>query len=126
MPPKTSKICKNVKPEGGWFWERNDPTFGASNRWIGDKVIQPLDNDLKETKLSSKIAGPVGGLFGGPAGAIVGNLASAGLTKAGYGCKPCRPSGKCPQHGLEEEEISVSPGRDRRDGIYDVAFADTV
>ena len=99
MPPNKAKRGKKKNQEGGWFFERSDPIFGKFNRYVGDKIIKPVDNDLKETKLLSKIAGPVGGFFGGPAGAVVGNLASAGLNKAGYGRKPCRPSGKHPQHG---------------------------
>ena len=70
MPPKKSKRSK--KQVGGWFWERDDPVFGASNRWIGDKVIKPVDNFLKESKLLSKIITPIGGFLGGPGGAIAG------------------------------------------------------
>ena len=54
MPPKKIKRSKKAKQVGGWFWERNDPVFGSSNRWIGDKVIKPADNFLKESKLLSK------------------------------------------------------------------------
>ena len=97
MPPKKSKRSK--KQAGGWFWERNDPVFGASNRWIGDKVIKPVDNFLKESKLLSKIITPIGGFLGGPGGAIAGATAGVGLSKAGYGRKPCRPSAKHPQCG---------------------------
>ena len=96
MPPKKSKKCKKPKQVGGWFWERNDPVFGASNRWIGDKVIKPADNFLKDTKLLSRIVTPLGGLFGGPGGAVAGAAAGVGLNKAGYGC---RPRGKHPQYG---------------------------
>jgi hypothetical protein len=52
--PKSTR-CKQV---GGWFWERSDPIFGASNRWIGDKVIKPADKFLKDTKILSTIAAP--------------------------------------------------------------------
>ena len=96
MPPKKSKGCKKAKQVGGWFWERNDPVFGASNRWIGDKVIKPADNFLKDTKLLSRIVTPLGGLFGGPGGAVAGAAAGVGLNKAGYGY---RPRGKHPQIG---------------------------
>ena len=96
MPPKKSKRSKKPKQVGGWFWERNDPVFGASNRWIGDKVIKPADNFLKDTKLLSRIVTPLGGLFGGPGGAVAGAAAGVGLNKAGYGC---RPRGKHPQYG---------------------------
>ena len=50
MPVKKSKRGKKGKQVGGWFWERNDPIFGASNRWIGDKIISPVNNFLKEPK----------------------------------------------------------------------------
>ena len=99
MPPKKIKRSKKAKQVGGWFWERNDPVFGASNRWIGDKVIKPADNFLKESKLLSRIITPIGGFLGGPGGAIAGAAAGVGLNKAGYGCKPCRPGGKHPQYG---------------------------
>ena len=82
------------------IWERNDPVFGASNRWIGDKVIKPADIFLKESKLLSRIITPIGGFLGGPGGAIAGAAAGVGLNKAGYGCKPCRPSAKHPQYGV--------------------------
>ena len=98
MPPKKSKKCKKPKQVGGWFWERNDPVFGASNRYIGDKIIKPVDNFLKESKLLSKIITPIGGFLGGPGGAIAGATAGVGLNKAGYGRKPCRPSAKHPQY----------------------------
>ena len=96
MPPKKSKRSKKAKQVGGWFWERDDPVFGKSNRWIGDKVIKPADNFLKDTKLLSRIVTPLGGLFGGPGGAVAGAAAGVGLNKAGYGC---RPRGKHPQIG---------------------------
>ena len=99
MPPKKIKRSKKAKQVGGWFWERNDPVFGASNRWIGDKVIKPADNFLKESKLLSRIITPIGRFLGGPGGAIAGAAAGVGLNKAGYGCKPCRPGGKHPQMG---------------------------
>ena len=99
MPPKKIKRSKKAKQVGGWFWERNDPVFGASNRWIGDKVIKPADNFLKESKLLSRIITPIGGFLGGPGGAIAGAAAGVGLNKAGYGRKPCRPSAKHPQCG---------------------------
>ena len=96
MPPKKIKRSKKAKQVGGWFWERDDPVFGKSNRWIGDKVIKPVDNFLKEIKLLSKIITPIGGFLGGPGGAIAGAAAGVGLNKAGYGC---RPRGKHPQYG---------------------------
>ena len=96
MPPKKSKKCKKAKQVGGWFFERSDPIFGASNRWIGDKVFKPADNFLKESKLLSRIITPIGGFLGGPGGAIAGAAAGVGLNKAGYGC---RPRGKHPQIG---------------------------
>ena len=99
MPPKKIKRSKKAKQVGGWFWERNDHVFGASNRWIGDKVIKPADNFLKESKLLSRIITPIGGFLGGPGGAIAGAAAGVGLNKAGYGRKPCRPSAKHPQCG---------------------------
>ena len=99
MPPKKSKRCKKPKQVGGWFWERNDPVFGSSNRWIGDKVIKPADIFLKESKLLSRIITPIGGFLGGPVGAIAGATAGVGLGKAGYGYKPCRPSAKHSQNG---------------------------
>ena len=86
MPPKKSKRSK--KQVGGWFRERNDPVFGASNRWIGDKVIKPADNFLKESKLLSRIITPIGGFLGGPGGAIDGATAGVGLNKAEYDRKP--------------------------------------
>ena len=48
MPVK--KSSKKVKQTGGWFWERSDPIFGASNRWIGDKIINPTNKFLKKRK----------------------------------------------------------------------------
>ena len=48
MPVK--KSSKKVKQAGGWFWERSDPIFGASNRFIGDKIITPTNNLLKKRK----------------------------------------------------------------------------
>ena len=99
MPPKKSKRCKKVKQEGGWFFERNDPIFGKFNRYVGDKIIKPVDHFLKDTKLISRIITPVGALIGGPVGAVSGAVLGVGLNKAGYGHKPCRPSGKHPQHG---------------------------
>ena len=96
MPVK--KRSKKSKQSGGYFWERNDPIFGASNRWIGDKVITPTNNLLKKTKILSTIAGPVGSFLGGPAGAVAGAVASVGLQQLGYG-NNARPSGKAPQHG---------------------------
>ena len=88
MPIKKTKRCKRVKKcnqVGGWFWERDDPIFGASNRWIGDNVITPANNFLKKTQVLSKIAGPVGSFFGGPAGGIAGGLVGAALHSQGYG-----------------------------------------
>ena len=96
MPPKKIKRSKKAKQVGGWFWERDDPVFGKSNRWIGDKIIKPADNFLKESKLLSRIITPIGGFLGGPGGAIAGAAAGVGLNKAGYGC---RPRGKHPQIG---------------------------
>ena len=96
MPVK--KSSKKVKQAGGWFWERSDPIFGASNRFIGDKIIKPTNNLLKKTKLLSTIAGPVGSFLGGPAGAVAGAVASVGLQQLGYGIH-ARPSGKAPQYG---------------------------
>ena len=90
MPVKKTKVvkktkrCKKVKQVGGWFFERSDPIFGASNRWIGDKVITPTNKFLKDTKILSTIAGPVGGLFG-PKGTIVGTVSGAVLRHNGYG-----------------------------------------
>ena len=72
MPSKKIKRSKKAKQVGGWFWERNDPVFGASNRWIGDKVFKLADNFLKESKLLSKIITPIGGFLGGSGGAIHG------------------------------------------------------
>ena len=89
MPVK--KRSKKVKQAGGWWYERSDPIFGASNRYIGDKIINPTN------KLST-IAGPVGSFLGGPAGAVAGAVASVGLQQLGYG-NSTRPSGKAPQHG---------------------------
>ena len=71
MPPKKIKRSKKAKQVGGWFWERNDPVFGASNRWIGDKESKLL-SFLKESKLLSKIITPIGGFLGGSGGAIHG------------------------------------------------------
>ena len=99
MPAKTSKRCKKSKQSGGWFWEAHDPIFGASNRYIRDKIITPVDHFLKETKVLSKIAGPAGAFLGGPGGAIAGTVASAALNHAGYGKKHCRPSAKHMMHG---------------------------
>ena len=99
MPVKKSKRGKKGKQVGGWFWERDDPIFGASNRWIGDKVITPVNNFLKDTKVLSTIAGPAGVFLGGPGGAIAGTVATAALKHAGYGKKHCRPSAKHMQHG---------------------------
>ena len=96
MPVK--KRSKKVKQVGAYFWERTDPIFGASNRWIGDKVISPTNKFLKKTKILSTIAGPVGSFLGGPAGAVAGAVASVGLQQLGYGIH-ARPSGKAPQHG---------------------------
>ena len=99
MPPKKSKKCKKPKQVGGWFWERSDPIFGKSNRWIGDKIIKPVDHFLKDTQLISRIITPVGALLGGPVGAVSGAVLGVGLNKAGYGHKPCRPSAKHSQYG---------------------------
>ena len=44
------KRSKKVKQVGGYFWERTDPIFGASSRWIGDKVITPTNKFLKKRK----------------------------------------------------------------------------
>ena len=96
MPPKKSKKSKKPKQVGGWFWERNDPIFGSSNRYIGDKIIKPVDNFLKDTKVLSRIITPIGGFIGGPAGAVAGAVAGVGLNKAGYGY---RPRAKHPQYG---------------------------
>ena len=96
MPVK--KRSKKVKQVGGYFWERTDPKFGDSNRWIGDKVISPTNKFLKKTKILSTIAGPVGSFLGGPAGAVAGAVASVGLQQLGYG-NNARPSGKAPQYG---------------------------
>ena len=48
MPVK--KRSKKVKQAGGWWYERNDPIFGASNRYIGDKIITPTNKFLKKRK----------------------------------------------------------------------------
>ena len=96
--PRKQKRSKKPQQVGGWFWERDDPIFGASNRWIGDNVIQPTDNFLKSSKLLSKITGPLGALIAGPAGGLAGGVTSALLHKQGYG-KRSRPKGKAPQHG---------------------------
>ena len=96
MPVK--KSSKRVKQAGGWFFERSDPIFGASNRYIGDKIITPTNKFLKKTKILSTIAGPVGSFLGGPAGAVAGAVASVGLQQLGYG-NSARPSGKAPQYG---------------------------
>ena len=48
MPVK--KRSKKVKQAGGWFWERSYPIFGASNRYIGDKIITPTNKFLKKRK----------------------------------------------------------------------------
>ncbi len=96
MPVK--KNSKKVKQAGGWFYEKSDAIFGASNRWLGDKVITPTNKLLKKTKILSTIAGPVGSFLGGPAGAVAGAVASVGLQQLGYG-NIARPSGKAPQHG---------------------------
>ena len=108
MPPKKSKRCKKVKQAGGWFWERSDPIFGKSNRYIGDKIIKPVDNLFKDTKVLSRIITPVGAFLGGPGGAIAGAVAGVGLNKAGYGC---RPRGKHPQ-------IGCGAGHSQYGGIY--------
>ena len=97
MPPKKSKRGKKATQVGGWFWERNDPVFEASNRWIGNKVIKPVDHFLKDTKVLSRIITPIGGFLGGPAGAVAGAVAGVGLKKAGYGYIP---SAKHPQYDL--------------------------
>ena len=96
MPVK--KRSKKVKQVGGWFYEASDPIFGASNRFIGDKIITPTNKFLKKTKILSTIAGPVGSFLGGPAGAVAGAVASVGLQQLGYGIH-ARPSAKPPQHG---------------------------
>ena len=96
MPVK--KRSKKVNQAGGWWYERNDPIFGASNRFIGDKIIKPTNKFLKKTKLLSTIAGPVGSFLGGPAGAVAGAVASVGLQQLGYGIS-ARPSGKTQQYG---------------------------
>ena len=96
MPVK--KRSKKSKQSGGYFWIRDDPIFGASNRWIADKVLTPTNNLLKKTKLLSTIAGPVESFLGGPAGAVAGAVASVGLQQLGYGHN-ARPSGKAPQYG---------------------------
>ena len=96
MPVK--KRSKKVKQAGGWWYERNDPIFGASNRYIGDKIITPANKFLKKTKILSTIAGPVGSFLGGPAGAVAGAVASVGLQQLGYGIH-ARPSAKAQQHG---------------------------
>ena len=80
MPFK--KSSKKVKQVGGWFWERSDPIFGASNRYIGDKIITATNKFLKP-KILSTIAGPVGSFLGGPAGAVAGAVASVGLQQLG-------------------------------------------
>ena len=49
MPPKKIKRSKKAKQVGRWFWER------IYKRYIGDKIIKPVDNFLKESKLLSKI-----------------------------------------------------------------------
>ena len=107
MPPKKIKRSKKAKQVGGWFFERNDPIFGKSNRWIGDKVIKPVDNFLKDTKILSKIITPIGGFLGGPGGAIAGATSGVRLNKAGYGC---RPGGKHPQIGCGAGHSQVSVG----------------
>ena len=99
MPVKKSRRCKKSKQVGGWFWERDDPIFGASNRWIGDKVITPVNNFLKDTNVLSSIAGLAGAFLGGPGRAIAGTVASAALKHAGYGEKQFRPSAKHMMHG---------------------------
>ena len=48
MPVK--KSSKKVKQAGGWWYERSDPIFGASNRYIGDKIITPKHKFLKKRK----------------------------------------------------------------------------
>ncbi len=45
MPVK--KRSKKEKQAGGWFFERSDPIFCASNRYIGDKIITPTKKMLK-------------------------------------------------------------------------------
>ena len=101
MPVK--KRSKKVKQAGGWFYETSDPIFGASNRYIGDKIITPANKFLKKTKILSTIAGPVGSFLGGPAGAVAGAVASVGLQQLGYGIH-ARPSGKAQQHGSHNIE----------------------
>ena len=96
--PRKQKRSKKSNQVGGWFWERDDPILGASNRWIGDNVIQPANNFLKTTKILSTIAKPVGTFLGGPEGAIAGGIAGEMLDQAGYGTRR-RPRGKAPQHG---------------------------
>ena len=110
MPPKKSMRSKKAKQVGGWFWERDDPVFGKSNRWIGNKIIKPVDNVLKDTKLLSRIVTPIGGFLGGPGGAIARATARVGLNKAGYGCKPCRPRGKHPQIGCGAGHSQITVG----------------
>ena len=58
----------------------------------------PYKSVLKQTKILSTIAGPVGSFLGGPAGAVAGAVASVGLQQLGYG-NNARPSGKAPQYG---------------------------
>ena len=77
MPVKKYKRGKKSKQSGGWFWERNDPIFGAANRWIDDKIITPFDNLLKDTKVLWSIAGPPGPFLGGPGGQIAETVAGA-------------------------------------------------
>ena len=82
MPPKKIKRCKKSNQVGGWFWEGNDPIVGASNRYIGDNIIKPVDNFLKDTKVLSKIITLIGGFLGGPGGAAAAAAAGVGLNKA--------------------------------------------
>ena len=44
------KHSKKGNQAGGWFYEKSDPIFGASNRWIGDKVLTPTNKFLKKQK----------------------------------------------------------------------------
>ena len=106
MPTKKTRVKKTTNGQrAGWFWERDDPVFGKSNRWIGDKIIQPTDKFLKDTKLLSTIAAPVVGFATGLAslnpivGTVAGATAAAGLRYAGYGKHRGRPHGKHMQYG---------------------------
>ncbi len=73
------KHSKKVKQASGWFFERSDPICGASNRFIGDKVLTPTNIFLIKIKILSSIAGTVGSFLGGPAGAVSGAVASVRL-----------------------------------------------